>query len=144
MAILFPVSHIANPYMIGASANTTVYPNVYFQCDGSGNPALPDPDGSQAQGTPCNKIPASLIDPIGQTMLNIYPTNLVNAGNSAPGYNYVNEPVRTLNETKFDARLDHTLTSEDNLFGRFSYDQAFSFVPGRRARTCRIQRLRQQ
>ena len=35
-----------------------------------------------------------------------------------------------LNETKFDIRLDHTLTAKDNLFGRFSYDQAFSFVPG--------------
>ncbi len=89
-----------------------------------------DPDGIQAQGTPCNKIPASLIDPIGQKMLNIYPTNLVNAGNAASGYNYVNEPVRSLNDTKFDARLDHTLSSKDNLFGRFSYEQAFSFVPG--------------
>jgi hypothetical protein len=45
-------------------------------------------------------------------------------------YNYVNEPVRSLNETKFDVRLDHTLSSKDNLFGRFSYDQAFSYVPG--------------
>jgi len=61
----------------------------------------------------------------------------------ASGYNYVNEPVRTLNETKFDIRLDHTLSSKDNLFGRFSYDQAGSFVPGVR-RTCRSKRLRQQ
>jgi hypothetical protein len=121
---------IANPNMIGASADPTVYPNVYFQCNGQGNPLPSNSDGSQPQGTPCNKIPSSLIDPIGQAMLNIYPANLVNAGNSASGYNYVNEPVRTLNETKFDLRLDHTLTSKDNLFGRFSYDQATSFVPG--------------
>jgi hypothetical protein len=124
---------IANPYMQGASADPTMFPNVYFQCNGPGPnaTALPaNPDGSQAQGTPCNKIPANLIDTIGQKMMSIYPTNLVNAGNSASGYNYVNEPVRSLNETKFDARLDHTLSSHDNLFGRFSYDQAFSFVPG--------------
>jgi hypothetical protein len=121
---------IANPNMIGASTSTSVYPNVYFQCDGSGNPLPAGSNGLQAQGTPCNKIPASLIDPIGQAMLNIYPTNLVNSGNSASGYNYVNEPVRTLNETKFDVRLDHTLSTKDNLFGRFSYDQAGSFVPG--------------
>jgi hypothetical protein len=121
---------IANPYMIGASASASTYPNVYFQCDGSGNPIPAYADGSQAQGTPCNKIPASLIDPIGKAMLNIYPTNLVNAGNSPSGYNYVNEPVRSLNDTKFDARLDQTLSSKDNLFGRFSYEQAFSFVPG--------------
>ncbi len=125
-----PGLQIANPNMIGASTSTSVYPNVYFQCDGSGNPLPADSHGLQAQGTPCNKIPASLIDPIGQAMLNIYPTNLVNSGNAASGYNYVNEPVRSLDDTKFDARLDHTLTSEDNLFGRFSYEQAFSFVPG--------------
>ena len=127
---VLPGLQIANPNMIGASTSTSVYPNVYFQCDGSGNPLPAASSGLQAQGTPCNKIPASLIDPIGQKMLNIYPTNLVNAGNAASGYNYVNEPVRSLNDTKFDARLDHTLSGKDNLFGRFSYEQAFSFVPG--------------
>jgi hypothetical protein len=122
---------IANPNMIGASTDPTVYPNVYFQCDGStGNPLTPNADGSQPKGANCNKIPTGLIDKTGKAMLNIYPTNLVNSGNSGTGYNYVNEPVRTLNETKFDIRLDHTLSSKDNLFGRFSYDQAGSFVPG--------------
>ena len=47
-----------------------------------------------------------------------------------PAINYVNEPVRQLDDTKFDARLDHTFSEKDNAFGRFSYDQAFSFVPG--------------
>src|ERR1019366_2238094 len=84
--------------------------------------------GLQARGADCNKIPGSLIDSIGLKMLNIYPTP--NAGSAGAGYNYANEPVRSLNETKFDVRLDHTLSSQDNLFGRFSYDQAFSFVPG--------------
>jgi hypothetical protein len=63
-------------------------------------------------------------------MINIYPAPNANAGNPDASYNYVNEPVRSLNETKFDARLDETLTAADNLFARFSYDQAFSFVPG--------------
>src|SRR3984957_2515856 len=117
---------IANPNMIGTSTNPSTYPNVYFQCDGSGNPILANPDGSQAQGTPCNKIPSNLINSAGQGLINIYPTPNVSGGS----YNYVNEPVRILNETKFDVRLDETLTASDNLFGRFSYDQAFSFAPG--------------
>ena len=121
---------IANPNMIGASADPTVFPNVYFQCDGAGNPLAANADGSQAKGTPCNKIPTGLIDKIGQAMMKIYPAPNANTGNPNASYNYVNEPVRTLNETKFDIRLDHTLTSKDNLFGRFSYDQASSFVPG--------------
>jgi hypothetical protein len=121
---------IANPNMIGASTSTTVYPNVYFQCDSSGNPIPANADGSQAAGTACNKIPSNLINGVGQAMINIYPRPNVNAGDSNASYNYVNEPVRSLNETKFDVRLDETLTDKDNLFARFSYDQAFSFVPG--------------
>ena len=62
--------------------------------------------------------------------MNVYPAPNANAGVAGASYNYVNEPVRSLNETKFDARLDQTLSGKDNLFGRFSYDQAFSFVPG--------------
>jgi len=123
-----PVSGIVNPNMIGASTKTTDFPNVYFQCDSSGNPLPSNPDGSQAQGTPCSKIPAGLISSIGQGMMKVYPTP--NASNASGGYNYTNQPVRELDETKFDARLDHTLSLKDNLFGRFSYDQAFSFVPG--------------
>jgi hypothetical protein len=119
---------IVNPNMIGASASTGTYPNVYFQCDSSGNPIPANPNGSQPQGTPCNKIPSGMFSSIGQAMMNIYPAP--NANNSNSGYNYVNEPVRELDETKFDGRLDHTLSAKDNLFGRFSYDQAYSFVPG--------------
>jgi hypothetical protein len=127
-----PVSGLAivNPNMIGASTSPAAFPNVYFQCDGTGNPLPSNPDGSQAQGTPCNKIPLGLINNIGQAMMNIYPAPNANAGSANAGFNYINEPVRTLDETKFDGRLDHTLSAKDNLFGRFSYDQAFSFVPG--------------
>jgi hypothetical protein len=110
---------IANPNMFGAA-------NPYFQCDGSGNPIPANPDGSQAPGTPCNKIPSNLINSAGQGLINIYPAPNASGGS----YNYVNEPVRILNETKFDVRLDETLTASDNLFGRFSYDQAFTFAPG--------------
>ncbi|MGA3011868.1 MAG: carboxypeptidase-like regulatory domain-containing protein [Terracidiphilus sp.] len=113
---------IANPNMVGA-------PDPYFQCNTSnGSPIAAAPDGSQTPGTDCNKIPSNLVDNVGKAMINIYPQP--NANNAASGYNYVNEPVRSLNETKFDARLDHTLSTKDNLFGRFSYDQAGSFVPG--------------
>jgi Carboxypeptidase regulatory-like domain len=76
----------------------------------------------------CNLIPKSLINPIGQALINIFP--LPNANNAALGYNYVSEPVRTLDEGKFDIRLDENLSAKDNMFARFSYDQAQSYVPG--------------
>jgi len=111
-----------NPFVSGAA-------NTDFQCDASGNPMPVAPDGSQALGvTNCNKIPAGLINPISQKLINLYPAP--NANNAALGYNYVNEPVRSLDEGKFDIRLDDNLSQNDSLFARFSYDQATSFVPG--------------
>jgi hypothetical protein len=125
-----PVSGIGivNPNMIGASTSPATYPNVYYQCDTLGNPLASNPDGSQPQGTPCNKIPAGQINNIGQAMMNLYPAP--NANNPSAGYNFVNVPVRQLDETKFDGRVDQTFSDKDTLFGRFSYDQAFSYVPG--------------
>jgi len=117
-----PTSNVlTNPYMTGA-------PNSNFQCDSSGNPLPAATDGSQPLGVTCNKIPKGLINSIGQQMINLYP--LPNANNPALSYNYVNEPVRKLNEGEFDIRLDHNFSAKDSLFARFSYDQAASFVPG--------------
>jgi hypothetical protein len=104
-----------------------------FQCDGLGN-ALPTADGTQAAGAPCNKIPIGLAgsggmaDPAGLALIQLYPQS--NASNPGLGYNYTNTPVRKLNEGEFDVRLDHNFSAKDSLFARFSYDQAFSFVPG--------------
>ncbi len=127
------VPQIVNPNMIGASTSTTTYPNVYFQCDSSGNATAANSDGSQPQGTPCNKIPSNLFSSVGHTMMmNFYPpvTPSTIVGSPTLGYNYVAEPVRALNETKFDVRLDHTFTAKDTAFARFSYDQAFTYAPG--------------
>jgi hypothetical protein len=122
---------IANPNMIGASTDPSVYPNVYFQCNASSGVPIPaNADGSQPQGANCNKIPSNLMDPVGKAMMSFYPPTNANLNVPGASYNYVIEPVRDLNETKFDARVDQTFTASDNLFARFSYDQAFSFAPG--------------
>jgi hypothetical protein len=122
---------LVNPNMVGANTNPLLFPNVYFHCDGAGNALPAKPDGSQAPGTACNKLPASLINPIGQAMINLYPNpNAGGATNAQAGINYISQPVRELDNTRFDIRLDQTLTEKDNGFGRFSYDQAYSYVPG--------------
>jgi hypothetical protein len=55
---------LLNPYATqGTNANPISVP---FMCGPSGNALPAGPDGTQAQGTPCNKIPQSLINPIGQ------------------------------------------------------------------------------
>ncbi len=75
-----------------------------------------------------NMLPASSFDRVGQELINLYP--LPNANNPALDYNYASEPVRSLNEGKFDIRVDENISAKDTLFARFSYDQAESFVPG--------------
>jgi hypothetical protein len=120
---------ITNPYMSGASTSVNVFPNIYFQCDASGNPtAVNASTGLQVQGTPCNKIPSGLINAIGSQMANLYPSPI--PGFTTNGNNFITEPVRKLDETKFDVRLDHNFSSADSAFARFSYDQAVSYVPG--------------
>jgi hypothetical protein len=113
--IRFP--NLANPYNAFAP----------FECDAAGNP-LPAPGGVQTGGTPCNKIPASLINPVGGKLIGLYPTP--NANNPASSFNYVNQPVRKLNEGTGDIRIDHNFSAKDSIFARFSYDQATNFVPG--------------
>jgi hypothetical protein len=117
---------LLNPWATqGSNANPVP---VHFMCDGAGNALPAAPNGSQPVGTPCNKIPLGLIDHVGQQMIDLYP--LPNANNAALGYNYVSQPVRKLDEKKFDIRLDENLTSNDSIFARVSYDQAESYVPG--------------
>jgi hypothetical protein len=117
--------NINSPYTFG-----------WFQCDGSGNPIAPNPDGSQNTGVNCNKIPAAMfdpnvnssVDPTGLAMLQLYPQPT--GVNQSIHTNYSNVPVRTLNEGEFDIRLDHNFSSKDSVFARFSYDQANNYVPG--------------
>jgi len=124
-----PIGAIINPNVTGA-------PNTDFQCDAQGNPmplngatpSNPAGNGSQPAGVNCNKIPAGLINPIAAKLIALYPEP--NANSPSNFTNFVNEPVRKLEETKFDVRLDHNFSSADSVFARGSYDQAVSYVPG--------------
>jgi Carboxypeptidase regulatory-like domain/TonB-dependent Receptor Plug Domain len=124
-----------NTFDFPATKNADGFPdlsNPYtfspFQCDGAGNPLPAGPTGSQPTGTNCNKIPANMIDPVGQAMMRLYPQS--GTPNRSTFSNYANVPVRSLDEGEFDGRLDHNFSANDSLFARFSYDQAVSFIPG--------------
>ena len=68
------------------------------------------------------------VDPSGLAMMKLYPkSNVINTNTIT---NFSNVPVRSLDENEFDVRVDHTFSAKDSVFGRFSYDQATSFVPG--------------
>ncbi len=108
---------------------TNPYSGAPFQClPGTTTPEQVQSDGSQSAGAACNVIPAAMINPLGAKLIALYPTP--NANNPASGINYVNQPVRKLNEGTGDIRLDHNFSSKDLAFARFSYDQATNYVPG--------------
>ena len=122
---------LTNPYTPPQilPGQTTAAP-VPFQCSvATGEPEAPV-SGSQPYvpglTRNCNLIPGSMVNSIGAKVAALYPAP--NA--SAAGYNYVNTPVRKLNEGTFDVRLDHNFSGQDSAFARFSYDQATNYVPG--------------
>src|SRR3984957_18609516 len=113
-------TQLTNPFATGTEPKT-------FLCSAPGTPEPVLADGSQAPGgTACDIIPAAVINPIGAKVVQLYPTPNANS----PGFNYLNEPVRKLNEGTWDIRLDHNFSNKDSAFARFSYDQATNFVPG--------------
>src|SRR5258706_3870082 len=134
---------VARPNTFDGTTNQNGFPDINspytfgpFQCDGSGNPIAPNPDGSQNLGVSCNKIPSAMfdpavnpsVDPSGLAMMKLYPqSNVVNTNTRS---NFSDVPVRRLNDGEFDIKLDHTFSSKDSAFARFSYDQATSFIPG--------------
>jgi hypothetical protein len=101
-----------------------------FQCiPGTFTPEPVNPaDGSQTSGDACPIVPAALVNPLGAKVMQLYPTP--NAPANAIGYNYVNQPVRRLNQGTGDIRLDHNFSGNDSMYARFSYDQATNFIPG--------------
>ncbi|MGA8488874.1 MAG: carboxypeptidase-like regulatory domain-containing protein [Terriglobales bacterium] len=115
----FPI--LNNPYATGA--------DTHFQCvPGTTTPEAVNANGSQPMGADCSVIPAAMVNPVGAKAIQLYPTP--NAANLASGFNYVNQPVRKLNEGTGDIRVDHNFSTKDSIFARFSYDQATNFVPG--------------
>jgi hypothetical protein len=116
------------PTVLNGTVLTNPYSSSPFAClPGTTTPEPVLADGSQTPGgTPCPIVPGSVVNPLGLKVLQLYPSPNVN-GN---GYNYINEPVRKLNEATWDIRLDHNISEKDSIFARFSYDQATNFVPG--------------
>jgi hypothetical protein len=126
----FNLDPFGNPRGSSAFPNlTNPYSGGPFQCmPGTTTPEPVLAGGTQPTGAVCNVIPAAMVNPLGAKLIALYPTP--DASNPASNINYVNQPVRRLNEGTGDIRVDHNFSSKDSIFGRFSYDQATNFVPG--------------
>src|SRR3954454_13039225 len=78
----------------------------------------------------CWRIPANLIDPVGQKVLNVSPAP--NAFSPTFDNNFVASPVTTNHTNQFDTRVDHNFSSRLNAFGRYSYSKSSIFQPAPR------------
>jgi hypothetical protein len=109
---------IYNPYSVVADPSSpSGFSNSAFMCDGSGNP-LPATNNIQAPGTPCNKIPSSMLS---TGMVNYASTLFpapVNTGN--PLFNGLDSTKSIVRQDEYSARLDHQFSVNDNIFARFT------------------------
>ncbi len=73
-----------------------------------------------------NIIPAGRLDPNAIKLLNLYPApNSPNLFN-----NFASNPALANTVDQFDVRVDHSFSQKDNIFGRLSYMDNPTFIPG--------------
>jgi hypothetical protein len=73
-----------------------------------------------------NILPAGRLDPNAIKLLNLFPApNL-----SGLFSNYAANPVLSNNADQFDVRVDHNFSQKDTIFGRVSYVDNPTFIPG--------------
>ncbi len=75
---------------------------------------------------PNNQIPTSRINPVGRGLLALYPVS----NNADPARNFVNAPLRKFDFSLPSFRVDHKLTSRDNLFWRTTVNEPDDVGPG--------------
>jgi hypothetical protein len=87
------------------------------------------------QPFPGNVIPSNLLDPVAQKWIPYWSApNLTNAPIPTPGafpvYNYAVSKRGYVNFDQYNARVDHTLSSRDQLWGAYTHDNRPTFAPG--------------
>lgn len=78
---------------------------------------------------PNNTIPtgscSACINPVAQAVLNYYPLPNANLGVLNPSYNYQTLVANPSNSDAFDIRIDHNFTSNQQVYVRYSFKNAF-------------------
>jgi hypothetical protein len=79
---------------------------------------------------PDKRIPASQLNPTSQAILGLVPPPNYGAP-GAQSRNYFNQVPRRFNYDRWDARVDHSISGKNNMFGRFSFGNQVTPSPGR-------------
>ncbi len=93
-----------------------------FYCDAAGNPTALNPNKTQVVGTPCNKLPSALINPISRKFVDTYLPKPTTAGAADGTGNFTQadllEQIKYLSNT---IRIDHVINDKHRVFGRASW-----------------------
>jgi hypothetical protein len=92
------------------------YSGRAFMCDAGGNP-LPAPGNVQAAGTPCNKIPSTMLD---KSMVN-YAMKIFPAPNvTGQSFNGLDTTKVITRQDEGGVRLDHQFSQHDYVWARYT------------------------
>ncbi len=106
---------ISNPYNANDTGQDFRIPATANCNDGAGN---------------CWRLPANLIDPVGQKVVNVSPDP--NTFSPTFDNNFVSSPIDRNRTNQFDIRVDHTISTKLTAFGRYSYAKTSFFRPAPR------------
>jgi Carboxypeptidase regulatory-like domain len=121
----YPLGQVFDP-----STTRAVTCGVADPVTGITAPCTGVPAGTQLgfvrEAFPGNILPAERLDPNAIKLLNLFPApNLPGLFN-----NYAANPVLRNNADQFDVRVDHNFSQKDNIFGRVSFVDNPTFIPG--------------
>lgn len=116
-----------NPYSGTLSGSTVT--RVPFYCDAAGNPIAPittpgPTHGTQTVGTPCNKLPQSLLSPVALAYLKLYPQPNT-AGDATGRSNYANSITTDDAYNNELGRLDWIMSDRSRLSGNVRHNVQF-------------------
>ena len=92
-----------------------------FQCDANGAALAPLANGTQPAGTPCNKIPTALMDPVALNALKYFPLSNQAGDTNTFANNYAASGSTQTNLNNYDFRVDHRFSETKSFFLRYSH-----------------------
>src|SRR5215469_10038938 len=115
-----------NPYSTVCSGGSCTVQQ--FKCDSVGNPIAPV-NNIQTGGSPCLKIPSSMINSTMLAYIKAYYQPANSAGTTPAGYNFVDVRPQIDNSNAYTVRIDYHRSEKNFFFGRISQMWVYDSQP---------------
>ena len=121
------------------SAGTGIFPRTdpYCEANLTSQKCATAIDPSTGQAFPGNVIPSSRLDPISQKWIQYWAAPIITGANQQinsttglPIYNYATAKHGLVNWDQYNTRIDHALTTHDQIWGSYTYENRPTVQPG--------------